>query len=70
MVLKEVEQMKMECRICGKIHDDGKECPSSLEPLPDFYLGHSIQKVLREERSSKMPEAVVEFIRRRFMRVI
>ena len=57
----------MECRICGKFHDDGNECPSFLEPLPDFYLGHGIQKLPREERSSKMPEAVVDFIQRRFM---
>ena len=59
--------MRMGCRICGMFHDDGNECPSSLEPLPDFYLGHSIRKARSEECSNKMPEAVVDFIRRRFM---
>lgn len=57
----------VECRICGKIHDDGNECPSSLEPLSDFNWVYSARKVQSEKRSSKMPEAMVDFIRRRFM---
>ena len=57
----------MECRICGKIHDDGNECPSSLEPLPDFNWVYSARKVQSERCSSKMAEAVVDFIQRRFM---
>lgn len=62
--------MGMECRICGMIHMDGNECPSSLEPLPGFYWGRWGRKEQCEERGNKMPEAVVDFIRRRFMRVI
>lgn len=38
----------MECRICGKIHDDGNECPSSLEPLPDFNWVYGARKVQSE----------------------
>lgn len=59
--------MRMKCRICGMFHSDGGECPSSLEPLPGFSWIHSEQKEQREKCSNKMPEAVANFIWRRFM---
>lgn len=59
--------MGMKCRICGMFHSDGGECPSSLEPLPGFSWTHSEQKEQRKKCGNKMPEAVVDFIRHRFM---